>query len=76
MGRIFTTMSLQRYPLLFDIQHDHTLKQLNFGVCPTAGCRSHPENRTQAFKLKSRLTCLMFIVSLFACEISVKIVEN
>ena len=35
-----------------------------------------PVDRTQAFELKSRLICLISIVPLSACEISVKILKT
>ena len=53
------------------MQHGHTLKKLNFRLCPIPS--AHPGGRTQAFKLKSCLICFIFIVPLSACAISVKI---
>ena len=46
--------------LLFDMQHDHVLKRLNFDLLtksPGSG-----EGKRQAFDQKSRLICFIFIV--------------
>ena len=54
----------------FDMQHDHILKKLYFGIGPPP--KSNPGARTNAFKLKSRLICFIYIAALPACKISAK----
>ena len=47
------------------MQHDRVLKKFNFDLLTPGG-------EIQAFDQKSRLICFVFIVSMSACEISVK----
>ena len=62
--------------LKFDMQNDHVLKKLNFDVW-TFGPHSlsQPRGWGTVFDQKSRLICFLFIVTLSACEISVKILR-
>ena len=53
------------------MQHDHILKKFNFGLGPTP--KSTHRARNQAFKLKSRMICVISIAALPACKISAKI---
>ena len=57
------------------MQHDHVLKKLNFDVL-TPPTKSTQGGLAQAFDQKSRLICFLFIVTLSAFEISVKINDN
>ena len=68
-GKIFASMVLYAsFP--FDMQHDHILKKLFFGVGPTP--LVHIGDRTLAFNLKSCLIFFIHINPLSACKISVK----
>ena len=59
-----------RYSLYFDIKHDPGLKKINFDLLIP------PSKSTQTFDRYSRLICFIFIVSLSACEISAKHIDN
>ena len=56
------------------MQHDHVPKKLNFDVL------TPPTKSTQGVwhrpSIKKRLICFLFIVTLSACEISVKNNDN
>ena len=70
MGKIFATILLHSC----DMQHDHVRKKLNFDVLTHP--LSPPRGLAQAFEQKSCLICFLFIVTLSACEISVKNNDN
>ena len=53
-----------------DMQHDHVPKKLNFDVLTHP--LSPPRGSGTCLDQKKRLICFLFIVTLSACEISVK----
>ena len=75
MGKIFATMlMLVSFPL-FDMQHDHILKKLNFGLCLSP--LVHPGGAYPCIQTKIPFDmCFISIVSLSACEISVKLLTT